>query len=655
MLMIKTLLLVIAIHTTIRGLKIKKTILRDLETKEEYAKFKSLFENIKILEPFFHHYEIDRVLGKGSYGIAFKASIEPLKGIKQIPRSDIVIKLMDDDIVDNVPTNPTLKDLMKSDKHQSELFNNMRIINYLKSNKVPFIQTIYGYRKVVIKQHKKFYAYNVIAMDYGNHGDLGQYLKKFITEKKKSILCFKSKTCVHNDNDINRLIIELMYTILISFNEMSKNKIIHGDIKANNIFIRDCEFGEFKICPIIGDWDFGYYYDQQKSADTHPFYVPLFRPPEMHFYVENDKLKMIRDGYKFTGEEDLFALGMSMIYLCNKIKIWESLWNETKKIILGMVKPFEETEIIQILNGEKEIQIADAKNIYDRFLKTHIEKKLKDQNNQIGSKLEDQEKIKNGHLLIFKIGLEKKYRWIEFVQRSDMKNIFLEVTKNNNNVNLLEEKLESSINVLKEIDPISILKKDRITLIDALKETCKLHYKTLEYEAIKKKIQEDLQRLQENQGDEEIYKKSNENLQKFIENQENKEISNKIQENLQKLQKIQGDEAIKMKIQEDFQKLQEDQEYETTKEIQEDFQKLQENQEYETTKEIQEDFQKNEIYSSKLSPYEKYYLFLDKDEVEVKNTSSHKEKKSGPPKESAKTFDEIKQNMAKKNDQTILV
>ncbi len=44
---------------------------------------------------------------------------------------------------------------------------------------------------------------------------------------------------------------------------MNKQGVIHGDIKPGNIFAKECDGPGIDICPVLGDWDLGYYFERQ--------------------------------------------------------------------------------------------------------------------------------------------------------------------------------------------------------------------------------------------------------------------------------------------------------------------------------------------------------------------------------------------------------
>jgi serine/threonine protein kinase len=115
-----------------------------------------------------------------------------------------------------------------------------------------------------------FGIYNLQIMEYADMGTLRDFAA-YIKEKGLDKVA-------HLKDMINK--------ILISVHAFNKRGILHGDIKPDNVFVKRCGPDKGEFCPIMGDWDLGYYYREAPIVDQLRYSLQ-YRPLEMTYYIKN--------------------------------------------------------------------------------------------------------------------------------------------------------------------------------------------------------------------------------------------------------------------------------------------------------------------------------------------------------------------------------
>ena len=295
-------------------------------------------------DPFFKEVSLKQFFGRGTYGSVYSASKD---------NKLYAVKITTEYLLDHIPAFITENELKLPDDNISIIYNNLRFLKYLDQQNVPFILKTYTDRNILILDE-----YN--EPEYKN-----VWLQEFadLTDMKKLAENLKSK----DDNFKYKVVKILLYRLAYAFDNIVDLDIIHGDVKPQNIFMKTCNIGEGKkggygdsgkdipepinLCPIIGDWDLGYYI---KSDYTNQIrYTPLYRPIEMFNLSLGDELLHRETKYSYTKKEDVYALGVSIIdlILTSKLSL-EKIPNHAnlKKLLDNMVYPLSYNDIETIIN-----------------------------------------------------------------------------------------------------------------------------------------------------------------------------------------------------------------------------------------------------------------------------------------------------------------
>ena len=276
---------------------------------DEYLVDEYVIEDLKETlkdDPFFGDMKEVKSLGTGGYGVVLEME-KPGSG-------SVAVKISNEQVVDNLP--PVIgEELLAADNALiSNRVANLRFINYLQNRGVPFLPNSITDRNVVLFNpiDKTIEIKNLWAQELAGFGDLKQF-------------CVKRRAELKGEKRVN-FMINIMYKVLYAMDKVLKAGIMHGDIKPQNIFLKKCneaadeynvneQFDE--ICPVIGDWDLGYYYDGFK--EDFMAYTIEYRPPEMLFfnaeYNKKDRNRMFihNGGYVYSRKEDVFALGATFV------------------------------------------------------------------------------------------------------------------------------------------------------------------------------------------------------------------------------------------------------------------------------------------------------------------------------------------------------
>lgn len=454
-------------------------------------------------------YKISKLLGYGGYGVAFLAIKRQRYAHENIP-SMVALKVSKDSLLDRIPKTPNENDLMEHSSGHSVLYRNMRMIKYLKSKRVPFVQTIQSFRQIIYLSEDLQIpqVYSLVSMDYGDKDNLLNFVEQYVELLPKSIEKVGRFKIRHDDGNLDTkmsLFKDILYVVLVSIHEMNKHGVIHGDIKPENIFMRRCELTSSKVCPIVGDWDLSYYYRRTKNDENYLRYTTNFRPPEMH-YFSADGIYMIPEpyGYKYSGKEDVFALGMSMVEICFKMGLLRSPSVELDDILTGMIAPLTLPEAIEVLTTDsyhyvlqKRFTITVTNVIKSTFdqkerkiihhvlhkLATYIHNLTKDSKdlrdfmkfyNNAGSFLKDSYVIKMS-LIDRILPNEELMAVVQYSLPKYQADVFYNFYR-----------------LFKQLDPLTLMMQDRLTAEDALYRFLALFRAELPYEDHKSELAKDI-------------------------------------------------------------------------------------------------------------------------------------------------------------------
>lgn len=288
---------------------------------------------------------VTKLAGKGTHCIAFLANLTQEKEETSEDNNEgevqVVVRVNSDDVLDYIPPHPTDLDMIVDDGDHSSLFSSMRAINYLKNREVPLIQTVLDARQVMFYSNvsNKNELLNVMVLEYGSYGNLDDYIAMLKRKFSEALSPTVTKAKIRGAG------LDIIRNLIFAVSEASKNKIIHGDIKPANIFVKKSPLDN-KALPFLGDWDLAY--DIRSTDNSKQIrYTPMYRPPEMsYFYYQNnnnnsERLLSSPDHYVYTGQEDIFALGVSLINSLSKLKMFDNNENvDIKRFLEGMVAPF---------------------------------------------------------------------------------------------------------------------------------------------------------------------------------------------------------------------------------------------------------------------------------------------------------------------------
>ena len=328
--------------------------------------------------------------------------------------------------VENNKLNPINK--IREDIKGSNILENFEILNHCKSGSVGIVlngrfkkikNTILVALKFLIKQkneeqdnveisiHEKLKHKNIpniyqyykikngscIVMEYIKYGDLSNFKKVYLKRKylSESFICFVS------------------YKILEAILYLHKNKIIHLDIKPQNVLIDD--FLNVKLT----DFSISYNYKSSKKYITLPkagtcYYIC----PE----VLNEKKIKVSDASKI----DIYSLGVLLYVLA---------FNDYPYELIN-VKNTDYEEIAKNIK-EKNLQFPENtghSNMFKNFVEKCLDKDIKNRYNIYEALndpwiraykilLDEKERILNGSKFLINMMTDNIFEFNEFVQKKE--------------------------------------------------------------------------------------------------------------------------------------------------------------------------------------------------------------------------------------------
>lgn len=344
-------------------------------------------------------------LGQGTYGIAFS-----MRNTEKKKKEDLIaVKISNDNKIDVIPSDISPDILGTDSMYLSNRYANIRFLNYLKGfNDVPFLLRSLADRNIITYDNNKgsIVIKNLWAQELANKGDL--YSMSRIIDNKSN-----------NDSIKYGFLVNMMFKTLYAMNKINEHHIMHGDIKPENIFLKSCTFlGKEDICPVIGDWDLGYYYEA--PPESFMSYTRRYRPLEMEYFNaesnnqdEFNRMFVSFGGYKYSRKEDVYALGATFIHVADllKINLNDDEYANLRLLLTNMISPFEINDVLETIklsasSSKKKVAIMLKNSIYKALDKDYL-----NEINKVNDCLNDvlrSRKISNSHPYI-KESQEKSY------------------------------------------------------------------------------------------------------------------------------------------------------------------------------------------------------------------------------------------------------
>lgn len=342
---------------------LKKLINRHLERKK-LNKFISEHQiaNLEVAltpDSYFGGMDANKLLGAGTYGVAVNMTKKDLDGTEQ----KVAVKISTQDKIDEIPSEVPDQDLLIDSTKLSNIYSNLRFLKYLESKKdVPFLLKSITDRNILVAGKNPEYntleadIKNVWAQEMGDLGDLHNFSENVVSqwpsERKRYF------------------ILNMMVKTLAAMERIVAHKVMHGDIKPANIFLKSCSVFSFDdICPIIGDWDLGYFYDKSNPDNFIP-YTLGYRPPEMIFFNSefegyNSSRMYFPHGYFYSEKEDMYALGAAFADLLYMLKIDFRVTMKDIKDVESFKQKNHRRKISEYYESEEFQNMTDFKDIVD--------------------------------------------------------------------------------------------------------------------------------------------------------------------------------------------------------------------------------------------------------------------------------------------------
>ena len=409
-------------------------------------------------DDYFRNFSVEGYLGKGGYGVVLGANDSTQ------PENKIAVKISSLNRLDFIADEVDAQIIRQNEAILMPQVRAINVINYLKKFNVPFLVKVTGNRFVLARDTEdpnKLLVNQVTAMELGNVGTLNDYGRMLNGYN----LAFDLK---------KELALKIMFQIALSISKTNENKILHGDIKGANIFVRKCNSKYSIVCPIIGDWDLGHHINTSKFNVR---YTSDHRPIEMRFFHDLNELKLLKNhgGYQFTGKEDVFALGITFIKFLNLSGVgYES--GELRKLIEGMIYPLTIDKLgIYYLaeeNGNNEIRddlheglidanyVAKVKNI-TKYIKNHYRKFGPNASLHVEEAYQAEKALKHNPLVFYNKFMNAMW--------PDIKKLKKEVKKSDkfNEFNEMHQDIE-------KLNPLNNIKKNRKSASEVADELAKL-------------------------------------------------------------------------------------------------------------------------------------------------------------------------------------
>ena len=366
----KMLLALFLIITGLNGFTISNCGPTDHLVSYEAAYIKQALE----LDPFFRDLvqEGDH-LGYGSFGIVLKMykMVDSAKKYYAVKFGSIQ-KINEAGFLPDQSTLTTYS----GDLNSTVLGN--RFVEYLRSQKVAFLPNTIVF-KYVLFPHIAYPSAPVLkiiqAMEIADLGNLYNYGSQMAADTEKSVFDQATR---------DKFFLDMALKSALSISKFNGLSVLQGDIKGVNIFLRSNAREDYPfltdIDPVIGDWDFGYKYGPDNLSNERR-YTPTYCPIEMKVFetTQNDRYSNLflvnsNNGYHYSGKEDVFALGVTLIKLF--IDIQPHLSEELQTLLNDMIHPLPGHRFGDYTTDTDSLHNAVI-NDFKRNLMKHIDKEFK--------------------------------------------------------------------------------------------------------------------------------------------------------------------------------------------------------------------------------------------------------------------------------------
>ncbi|CAI2363600.1 unnamed protein product [Moneuplotes crassus] len=199
-------------------------------------------------------YKKIKEIGKGACGKAYLVQAETSKEYAVIKQIDV--------------------NQYRSKSEREKVYLEAKVMEGLKH------KYIVGFKEVYKTKSNKV----CIVMEYADGGDLASKIRKYANARK------------HMSEET---VLDMFTQICLALKHIHDRKIIHRDIKAQNIFLNkngDIKFGDFGVCRVLDAT-----FEKAKTGVGTPYYIA----PEI-----------LNDRPSYTNKADIWSLGILLFELC---------------------------------------------------------------------------------------------------------------------------------------------------------------------------------------------------------------------------------------------------------------------------------------------------------------------------------------------------
>ena len=279
--------------------------------KDSYKNINNMKNFLKAFDEFNENFELINYVNSGGCGVVYEGKLRKSKNGQSIGLKFLIGK----------------KD-KKNDK------NKLKEIYFQQKLHHKNITSLYGYYE--------FKENSCIAMDYAKYGDLENF----------------QKTIIPNKNISETLLAFFALQILEGLLYCHQNKVIHMDIKQQNILIYD----DLNIK--ITDFSVSQSYDHLQSGDK--FQLPLFGTV---LYMSPEVLCLMKIDVDELNKTDIFSLGVVLYNLA--FKSFPYKWEVSdRKNFISILKKLLKNEL-SIPND------SNYSNLFKNFIKGLLDKDIK--------------------------------------------------------------------------------------------------------------------------------------------------------------------------------------------------------------------------------------------------------------------------------------
>ena len=291
------------------------------DDEKEHNELKELIKETKLSE----YFELLEKIKKGGMGVVYKGQFKTIKTSKFAALKIIFFE----------KNEKFRKDNSHSQKEYIENHSEIEFHHKLKNKNIP---DIYGYYSIKDRG-------TCIAMEYFKYGDLSNFKKNILKKNifSETLLCYISS--------------QVLNAILY----LHQNKIIHMDIKEQNILIDD--YLNIKLSDFSVSYDYKSYDKKIKLSNNG---TKCCRSPE----VLEEKIIRVEDASKI----DIYSFGV-VLYILSFGRYPYGIMNSKTE------KDDDDTIKYKILKNELNLENSKYSNMFKNFLKSCLNKDIKNRYN----------------------------------------------------------------------------------------------------------------------------------------------------------------------------------------------------------------------------------------------------------------------------------